>query len=137
MDIGNYPFLSGIAGACPTNSEQNRVSYCGTPLRIYEKMIKHTLFYRFRPDVPEDRRRRLLELQKDFPRIFPWMRNFALGRNISERDDSYEYALTVEFDTREDLDRYLRSDEHERHVKDEFRPLIESRAIVSFVAGEL
>lgn len=100
-------------------------------------MIKHTLFYRFRPEVSEESRRRVLDLQKDFPKIFPWMRNFSLGRNISERDDTYQYALTVEFDTREDMDRYLHSEEHERHVVEEFRPLIESRAIVSFVVGEL
>ncbi len=97
-------------------------------------MIKHTLFFRFKPEIGARQRRQLLDEQSTFPQLFPWMRNFAMGRNISERDDTYEYALSVEFDSQQDLDRYLKSAEHEAHVTQRFRPLIASRAIVSFVA---
>ena len=100
-------------------------------------MIKHTLFFRFRPETTEAQRRALLDEYLGFPEQFPWMKNFSIGRNISERDSTFEYAFTIEFDTRADLDRYLLSREHEEHVVERFRPLIEQRAIVSFVPGEL
>lgn len=100
-------------------------------------MVKHTLFFSFKPDVPEPARQALLQEHLGFPAVFPWMRNFALGRNISERDRTYEYAFTIDFDSEDDLRRYLSSAEHEAHVVERFRPLISVRAIVSFVPGQL
>ncbi|NYT44308.1 Dabb family protein [Alcaligenaceae bacterium] len=100
-------------------------------------MIKHTLFFRFKPEATEAERKALLAEYQGFPKVFPWMRNFSIGRNISERDSSFEYAFSIEFDNREDLDRYLLSEEHERHVVERFRPLVAARAIVSFVPDEL
>jgi hypothetical protein len=95
-------------------------------------MIKHLLMFRFRPDAPEHARAALLREYRDFPKIFPWMRNFTLGRNASKRDKTFEYAFSIDFDSQADLDRYLSSKEHEEHVVLRFRPLIESRAIVSY-----
>ncbi|MFA5487962.1 MAG: Dabb family protein [Candidimonas sp.] len=100
-------------------------------------MIKHTLFFRFKPEATQAQRDALLAEYVDFPKQFPWMKNFSIGRNISERDDTFDYAFSIEFDSRADLDRYLRSNEHEEHVVQRFRPIVEQRAIVSFVPGEL
>jgi heme-degrading monooxygenase HmoA len=95
-------------------------------------MIKHMVLFRFRPEVPAQTRDTLLREYVGFPQIHPTMRNFTLGRNISQRDQSYEYAFTVEFDSEADLKDYLNSREHEAHVIERFRPLIEARAIVSY-----
>jgi hypothetical protein len=100
-------------------------------------MIKHTLFFRFKPEATQAQRDALLAEYVDFPKQFPWMKNFSIGRNISERDDTFDYAFSIEFDSQADLDRYLRSNEHEEHVVQRFRPIVEQRAIVSFVPGEL
>jgi hypothetical protein len=96
-------------------------------------MIKHTLMFRFRPTAPEADRLALLREYCEFPQRFPWMKNFTIGRNISQRDQTYEYAFTIDFESQSDLDRYLLSKEHEDHVEQRFRPLVESRAIASYV----
>lgn len=67
-----------------------------------------------------------------FPDRFTSMRNFALGRNASRRDDRFTHAMTIEFATWSDLDSYLSSEEHEDFVSRRFRPLIAERAIASF-----
>ncbi len=60
------------------------------------------------------------------------MRAFELGSNKSRRDQTYQYGMTVAFDSFDQLHAYLDSEYHERLVADSFRPLVSARAIVSF-----
>src|SRR5690349_5898201 len=94
-------------------------------------MIKHVVAFRFRADVDESRRNAMLDELQTFPRKYPAMRNWTLGLNTSNRDTSMSHAFTVEFDTREELDKYLTSDTHETFVREVWRPLIDARTIVS------
>lgn len=95
-------------------------------------MIRHLLTFNFRPEVTEDARRDLLAELATFPSLYPTMRNWSLGRNISKRDDTYEWAFVVDFDSEDELIAYLDSDSHERFVAERWRPLVTDRAIVSF-----
>ena len=95
-------------------------------------MIKHTVMFRFKDDAPEDKKKILLDEYMTFPKKFPTMRNFSFGRNVSERDQTYEYAFCVEFETMQDLKDYLSSHEHEEHVVERFRPIVAARSISSF-----
>lgn len=99
-------------------------------------MIRHVVAFRFRQDVPEEERAELLAELEALPEIFPAMRRFALGENISRRDDTFGHAFSVEFESEEALVAYLDSEEHEHFVRERFRPRVEGRAIVSFVAGD-
>jgi len=95
-------------------------------------MIRHTVFFTFKADIDEARRRALLAEYPTFPAQFPSMKNFTLGRNISERDSTFEYAFSVDFEHEHELKDYLNSPQHEEHVVERFRPLIAARAIVSY-----
>ena len=95
-------------------------------------MIKHMVVFRFKDDIPEREREKLLEEQMDFPNRFPKMRNWSMGRNISKRDDTFTYGFVVEFESEKDLLEYLNSEAHESFVKNRFRPCVEKRAIVSY-----
>lgn len=90
------------------------------------------LMFRFKADADSDACQRVLAELGRFPQRFPSMRNFALGRNRSERDDSFTHAMTIEFESWSDLEAYLSSDEHEAFVTESFRPLIAQRAIATF-----
>lgn len=95
-------------------------------------MIRHVLLFSFRPEVNERRREELLEGLRALPRLFPEMRGFELGRNESRRDATFDYGMTLTFDSSEALYRYLDSERHEDFVSQRFRPVISSRAIVTF-----
>jgi hypothetical protein len=95
-------------------------------------MIKHVVCFRFKDDVPEDVKENLLSEYHEFPTRFPKMRNFSIGNNISARDQTFQYAFVVDFETETDLKEYLSSKEHEDHVVNRFRPVISARAIVSY-----
>ncbi len=60
------------------------------------------------------------------------MRRFGLGRNESNRDQTFTHVMAVEFGTKAQLESYLSSGLHEDFVKTVFRPNVEDRAIASF-----
>ena len=95
-------------------------------------MIRHMLLFSFRGEVGESERQQLLSGLRQFPSKFPRMRGFELGRNESQRDSTFDYGMTLMFDTSDDVQQYLPSDEHERFVSERFRPVVSERAIVSF-----
>jgi 2,3-dihydroxy-p-cumate/2,3-dihydroxybenzoate 3,4-dioxygenase len=95
-------------------------------------MIRHTVFYRFHPDVPEAQKDALIAEQDRFPSYYPAMRGWTSGLNRSARDDRFTHAFSVEFDTEAELVEYLSSDRHETFVREVFRPVIAERAIVSY-----
>ena len=95
-------------------------------------MIRHIVLFSFKAEAPEHLKRALLDEYSGFPAHYPAMRNFQAGHNLSERDDTFEYGFTVEFETNDALKAYLNSPSHEEHVTERFRPLIARRAIVSF-----
>lgn len=95
-------------------------------------MIRHCVLFSFKPTAPKEACEALLREYVTFPQIHKKMRNFTLGKNISQRDHSFEYAFNVDFDNEQDLKDYLNTREHEEHVVERFRPLVSARAIVSY-----
>ena len=95
-------------------------------------MIKHMVLFRFKPETPAEIQDALLQSMRELPTHFPAMKRFGLGVNVSERDQKYSHAMTIEFDTMEELKAYLNSDYHEGSTAKRFRPVIQERAIVSY-----
>ena len=95
-------------------------------------MIKHIVAFRFKAEVSVEEKYAVLEELNEFPKRWPAMRRWSLGRNISKRDNTFTHAFVVEFETEQDLLDYLNSDEHERYVRERWRLVIEQRAILSY-----
>ena len=98
-------------------------------------MIKHMLLFRFKSDSTSESQQKVLRGLSDFPTHFPVMKNFGIGVNQSQRDQTFSHAMTIEFETMEDLKGYLNSEYHEHFTASVFRPAIEQRAIVSYETG--
>jgi sugar-phosphatase len=97
-------------------------------------MIRHMVAFRFHDELPDVERQRVLEELDQFPSRYPSMHRWALGSNISKRDNTFTHAFSIEFDSEEELVSYLSSETHERFVRERFRPAVAARAIVSFEA---
>jgi 2,3-dihydroxy-p-cumate/2,3-dihydroxybenzoate 3,4-dioxygenase len=95
-------------------------------------MIRHMVLFRFRPDASDKARAQVLNGLAELPQRFAAMRRFGLGENISKRDSRFTHVMTIEFDTRDQLELYLDSEHHEHFVHNYFRPAIEERAIASY-----
>ncbi|MFI7025620.1 Dabb family protein [Micromonospora sp. NPDC049900] len=94
-------------------------------------MIRHTVLFRFRPDVPPETVTAVLAELETFPTRYPAMRNWVSGPNVSSRDDSMSHGFAVDFDTEQDLLDYLGSPSHEEFVRTRWRPVILRQAIAS------
>lgn len=95
-------------------------------------MIRHTLSFRFGDDIPAAVRDSILAELATFPARYPQMRNWSMGRNISTRDSTFTHCMSVDFDSEDDLRRYLHSDSHEAFVVQTWRPAIARQAITAY-----
>ncbi len=94
-------------------------------------MIRHMVLFRFRAEATSQDRESVLDGLARLPSLFPAMRSFGLGENVSQRDQTFSHVMTMEFADREQLESYLGSPVHEDFVAGYFRPTIEQRAIAS------
>lgn len=94
-------------------------------------MIKHIVAFKFRSEVSEPVRERILTDLNSFPGHYPAMRNWTLSPNSSTRDTTMSHAFIVEFANRADLDAYLTGTPHETFVREVWRPVIETQTIVT------
>lgn len=94
-------------------------------------MIKHVVAFRFRPEISNPDRERILAQLNSFPGQYPAMRNWTLSPNSSTRDTTMSHAFIVEFDNRGELDAYLTGTSHETFVREVWRPVIETQTIVT------
>ncbi len=95
-------------------------------------MIRHMVLFRFRADATNQDRKSVLDGLAKLPFLFPAMRSFGLGENVSQRDQTFSHVMTMEFDDQAQLESYLGSPVHEDFVAGYFRPNIEQRAIASY-----
>lgn len=98
-------------------------------------MIRHILLFRLKPDAGTEANAILFAKLRELPSHFPAMQHYQLGENVSERDQTFSHAMTVTFDTKDELEAYLNSELHERMVRQYFAPIVEKRAIVSFLVS--
>lgn len=100
-------------------------------------MIRHMVLFTFKSDIDQKAKAAVLDGLAELPRHFPQMRQFGLGENFNERDQTFSHVMTIEFETREQLLDYLNSERHEEFVKVVFRPSIERRAIASYESRQV
>ncbi|MGA8296358.1 MAG: Dabb family protein [Acidimicrobiales bacterium] len=95
-------------------------------------MIRHLVAFSFKESASDADRKALIAELAELPHHYPTMQRFAIGPNISQRDDTFSHAFSVEFESEAQLVAYLDSERHETFVTERFRPLTERRVIVSF-----
>lgn len=94
-------------------------------------MIRHSISFRFKEEIAEADRQRILDELTTFPSLYPQMRNWHVGRNISTRDSTFTHTMSIEFDTEADLLAYVNSETHENFVRQVWRPLIDRQTVVA------
>ncbi|MBS1895324.1 MAG: Dabb family protein [Actinobacteria bacterium] len=97
-------------------------------------MIRHVLLFRFRVDLAADEEAAIIAELRRLPSLYPAMRRFGLGENLSARDRTFSHVMTLEFDRREELEAYLGSARHESFVQTRFLPSVAERVIGTYEA---
>jgi len=96
-------------------------------------LIKHVVFFRFKPEISEAAREDFLALLRALPSQIPEIVAFEAGRDVVRSPRSFDLALVSSFADLAALDRYAK---HERHqpVLTRAREICEQVAAVDYEA---
>lgn len=75
-------------------------------------MIKHVVFFKFRPETSERERKEALDELRALPDKIDEIRDFEVGEEILHSARAWDAALIATFDDLEALQKYQRHDDH-------------------------
>lgn len=94
-------------------------------------MIKHVVAFRLK-EVSAEQEEALLQAFRALEGQIPEIRSFTIGRNVSDRDQSYTHCLVAEMDDMDAVGRYLVHPAHKAAVDDHLAPIMEHRIVVDY-----
>jgi len=75
-------------------------------------MIKHVVFFKFRPEASDNDRNRALDDLRALPDKIDVIREFEVGEDILRSARAWDAVLIATFDDLEALQKYSRHDDH-------------------------
>lgn len=75
-------------------------------------MLKHVVFFKFKPATPEADIEKLAATLGRLPEIITEIREYVFGRDIVHSERSYDFGLVSSFDDQAALDRYTIHPDH-------------------------
>jgi hypothetical protein len=76
-------------------------------------MIKHVVFFKFKPEAVEAEIADLEKSLRALPAVIPEIREFVVGRDVVRSERSYDLALISGFDDLAAMGRYQVHPEHQ------------------------
>lgn len=94
-------------------------------------MIRHIVFFKFRPGVADERKKELALDLINLKREIDLVRDVEVASDVGRKPNSYDLVLNSLFDSMEDVERYS---VHPAHVKvvEKIKELCESTAKVDY-----
>ena len=83
-------------------------------------MLKHLVFFKFRPDTNDADIEKLAQDLGALPAVISEIREFEFGRDIIHSERSYDFALVSAFDDLKAMQRYQGHPDHQAvlaHIK--------------------
>lgn len=75
-------------------------------------MIKHVVFFKFKPEASDAERRSALDELRALPDKIDVIREFEVGEDVLHSPRSWDAALVATYDDLEALQKYQRHDDH-------------------------
>jgi hypothetical protein len=98
-------------------------------------MLRHVVFFKFKPEVPAAARGEFLAMLRGLPAKIPEIVSSEAGEDVLGTPRSYHVALIATFAGREALDVYAKHPEHQP-VLARAREICEAVAAVDFLTAE-
>jgi hypothetical protein len=78
-----------------------------------KNMLRHIVFFKFKPDTPPERRENFVDMLRALPGQIPGIVAAEVGEDILHKERSFDVALNFTFKERTALDSYT---PHPKHV---------------------
>lgn len=75
-------------------------------------MIKHIVFFKFKPETTAAERKQALDGLRELPDKIDVIREFEIGEDVLRGPRSWDCVLIATYDDLEALDKYNRHDDH-------------------------
>jgi Stress responsive A/B Barrel Domain len=75
-------------------------------------MIKHIVFFKFKPEAAADERKQALDALRELPGKIDVIREFEVGEDVLRAPRSWDAVLVASFDDLEALREYARHEDH-------------------------
>jgi hypothetical protein len=75
-------------------------------------MIKHVVFFKFKPESTKAERQEALDLLRSLPDKIDLIRSFEVGEDLLGTPRSWDAVLIATYDDLDALDKYQRHDDH-------------------------
>ena len=80
-------------------------------------MIRHIVFFKFKPGASENKKNKLASDLKSLKGKIPLINRLEIGVDIGKKQNSYDLALIVDFNTWQDVESYGAHPAHIEVVK--------------------
>jgi 2,3-dihydroxy-p-cumate/2,3-dihydroxybenzoate 3,4-dioxygenase len=95
-------------------------------------VIKHIVCFSFKPEVSAAEVDATLAALNALPGQIPWVKNWSLGKNLSDRERTYTHALCCDFADMDELNNYLRHPAHDQLAREKLVPQWSQRVIMDY-----
>jgi hypothetical protein len=75
-------------------------------------MIRHIVFFKFKPEIAEEQKNKLVEDLKTLKKKIPLIQRLEVEFDIGKKPNSYDLALNTDFNTWEDVEKYSIHPDH-------------------------
>ena len=75
-------------------------------------MIRHIVFFKFKAEITEEQKNKLVEDLKTLKKKIPLIQRLEVGFDIGKKPNSFDLALNTDFNTWEDVEKYSIHPDH-------------------------
>ncbi len=75
-------------------------------------MIRHIVFFKFKPEITEEQKNKLVEDLKTLKKKILLIQRLEVGFDIGKKPNSFDLALNTDFNTWEDVEKYSIHPDH-------------------------
>ena len=94
-------------------------------------MIKHVVAFQLE-GMSETQEAAMLEAFRALEAQIPELKSVSMGRNVSDRDQTYTHCLVTEMDDMAAVGRYLVHPAHQSAVTEHLQPFMKARAVIDY-----
>ena len=94
--------------------------------------VSHQVLFNFKPEIPEEKRREILEGGRKVLAGIPQVMSVLVGK-VLQKDSEFQYGLFVGVKDEADLQTYRNHPDHQKWLQEVFRPVI-AKSVVTDIA---
>lgn len=95
-------------------------------------MIRHCVMFTFNDGTTEEQKEAVRGALHRLPDLIPEIRAYRFGDDLGLREDTYDFAVTADFDDVDSFLVYRDHPDHQKAIAEFFNPIVQTRVAVQF-----